>query len=252
MNPIYLDIGNSSFKLASKDQENKWCILIRGPHHELGKLEDYIKHHKNLAGLVYSSVRKDVTEKIESGFQHLKVYGLHSGLIPSANLNYETPGTLGMDRFLACYGAIQNSGKSAIVIDAGTACTIDYMTKQGVFQGGVIMPGIAVLKKSMNELLPELPQATENQILKFPGKSTIECINIGLFDGFKAAIMVFIQRLRLLDQEAEIYVTGGDSSIIESMIGREFTVIEGKFLLFDGMEAFIQNLSKLKESDHLF
>jgi len=244
MNSIYLDIGNSSFKLAARDQENNWGILMRGGIHELEKLTEYINRQEKLSGIIYSSVRKDVKEKLESGFQHLQLYSIHSGLIPSEYLNYDTPETLGIDRFLACFGAVHNTGSSAIVIDAGTACTIDYMTAHGVFEGGVIMPGITVLKKSMKELLPELPPASELNKPSFPGKSSLDCINIGLFDGFASALKEFINRFRQLDKGAGVYITGGDSSLAQQLIGSEVSVQERKFLLFEGMEAFSQKFSR--------
>ncbi|TVQ00821.1 MAG: type III pantothenate kinase [Balneolaceae bacterium] len=244
MNPIYLDIGNSSFKLAAKDQENNWGILMRGGIHEFGKLTEYINRQEKLSGIIYSSVRKDVKEKLESGFQHIQLYSIHSGLIPPEYLNYDTPETLGIDRFLACFGAVHDSGNSVIVIDAGTACTIDYMTAQGVFDGGVILPGITVLKKSMKELLPELPPASELKKPGFPGKSTLDCISIGLYDGFAATLKEFINRFRQLDKSAGVYVTGGDSSLVRSLIGSEVSVQEKEFLLFEGMESFSQKFSR--------
>lgn len=243
MNPLFLDIGNSSFKVAVKEKHNGWNLLLRGFHHEFSKLQKVVNDYKDFSPLVYSSVRNDVSKKLQTVFQHKKLYRIHSGLIPTIYLHYDTPASLGSDRFLACYGAVKGAhaakSNSAVVIDAGTACTIDYMSAQGVFHGGVIMSGISVLKKAAQELLPELPAAIDSQINKFPGKSTLECVNIGLYHGFAAALQEFTHRFLLSDPDARIFVTGGDSEMVCRLIGDKISLERNEFLVFEGMEAFV-------------
>lgn len=245
MNPIYLDIGNSSYKLTTKNKESNWNPLFKGSIHEFDRLVEYLNRWGQSKRLVYTSVRLDFTKKLEAELRHLQLHQIHTGLIPPIYLDYDTPDTLGMDRFLACSGAVRHAeGSSVIVIDSGTACTIDYMTAKGVFKGGVIMPGVRTVKKAMHDSLPELPEASDADTLHFPGKSTLECINIGVYGGFSAMICEFVNRFKRIDQGARIYITGGDASLVRRLIGTELSIEEREYLLFDGLEALVRDLSK--------
>jgi type III pantothenate kinase len=96
---------------------------------------------------------------------------------------------------LVCLAAWKETGgEDVIVIDAGSACTVDLMTKKGVFKGGIIMPGIQIIKHSMRTRLPELPEVPDSIPNEWPGKSTAECIAWGVNGGFLLAIRGFIER----------------------------------------------------------
>jgi type III pantothenate kinase len=239
MNSIFLDIGNSSYKLAARDADSNWGILMRGGNDEFDKMREFVVRRELLSKIIYSSVRRDAAEKLESHFKDLQLIRIHSGLIPSQFLNYNTTGTLGVDRFLTCFGAVQISGTSVVVIDAGTACTVDYMTAKGVFEGGVIMPGISVLKNSMKKMLPELPSPDKLYHPEFPGKSTVDCINIGLYGGFNSALREFIHRFQLIDEDVRVFVTGGDSSLVVRLVDPGLSIEVREFLIFEGLEAFV-------------
>ena len=72
------------------------------------------------------------------------------------DLRYPNPETLGPDRWLAAWAAYREFGAS-VVVDCGTAVTVDIVTGTGVFLGGAIAPGAATLARGLSDAVPSLP-----------------------------------------------------------------------------------------------
>ena len=77
----------------------------------------------------------------------------------AASINrYRNPAQLGSDRWAALIGARHLLGtRPAMVVVCGTATTIDFLTEEGVFKGGVIMPGVGLMLRSLHEGTAALP-----------------------------------------------------------------------------------------------
>lgn len=243
MTPLFLDIGNSHIKLAIK-RGVTWKVVYRAGN---GSIEDLPKAIDELPAadlLVISSVRKDVLDQVMEILNYVDIKVLTNSLIERVNLDYDTPETLGMDRFLTCYGAISSTNHDVICVDAGTACTIDWMTGDGVFRGGVIMPGLKLYYETVNRHLPELPPVTYATPKHWPGKSTVESLHWGTSGSYLMAIEGFLRKYEeLIDGEAELFLTGGDSVFLESSLNTTLHIHHRPYLLFDGMESFWKDLS---------
>jgi type III pantothenate kinase len=102
--------------------------------------------------------------------------------------NYQDLGRLGVDRWLAALGAraLVNQG-DLIVIDAGTAVTIDLVSAEHRFEGGVILPGFATMHDALlgrTAGIQSQPSAVESVI----GKNTRDCVNSGAQFGLLGAV----------------------------------------------------------------
>lgn len=242
MKSIYLDIGNSSLKLASEEKGN-WKILLKHPLNDLDSAISVIKQ-KSKERLVISSVRKDILNWILSSVGREIVTVLDASQIPKNRLNYDTPDTLGLDRYLVCYAARNLANKSVIVIDAGSACTIDFMNRSGTFEGGIIMPGLGTLKSTISEKLPELPVPPEEIPVIFPGKSTAESIQWGAYRGYAESVKQFLLKYLQEQPDAEIFITGGDARFLSHQLSKDFKIEIREFLHFEGMRDFYELTSK--------
>jgi len=246
MNALYLDIGNTSLKLA-KSVRKEWEVLWHKPLEN--DFESFrallMKSASNGRGIVYtSSVRKDIARRIEQETSGINIQILSTSQIPSHLINYNTISTLGLDRFLGCLGAFNFSNKGGvIVIDTGSACTVDFMDKNGVYQGGVIMPGIDILKKSITTHLPELPDVEMNIPNHWPGKSTKDSLRWGVNGMFSAAIERWIGKYQMMDSEAEIFLTGGNSKDVQFLLAPDMVLIHHAHLHFEGMKLFAENIA---------
>ena len=237
---LFVDIGNSTIKAAVK-KNGLWNVLNSFNLGNITVFTDWVLSHSDqIIGIVMSSVRSDITAvvKKELSFVPIKVLSLKD--VEHSKINYETPRTLGMDRYLGCLGAVTHSSKAVVVIDSGSACTIDYMSSDEVYMGGVIMPGLEILLNIFATKAPELPIVDSRIPNTWPGKSTetsLQWGQVGLFiDGINASI----ERYRTTFGDFDLHLTGGDAKKIEGLLKEETRV--RPHLIFEGMERLLNDL----------
>ncbi|RNC85911.1 MAG: type III pantothenate kinase [Balneola sp.] len=232
---LFVDIGNSAVKVAVKNQDN-WKV------HSYQYAEEAAHEINNrlhpVQKIVLSSVRESTRDVIMSEIQAHLVDELTVHDIPSEKLDYRTPKTLGMDRFLVCLGAHSVEKKAVLVIDAGTACTIDFMDEEGVFRGGVIMPGLNPLLTIFNHNAPALPEVSLKIPDLFPGKSTEESLQWGQVAFWVDGVKNQLNRFQSAFGEFDLFLSGGDVEAVHKLLGMN-TRIE-KDLIFRGMEMMLK------------
>lgn len=240
MKKIYLDIGNSRIKMA-EESAGRWQVDTFTVQNGALNLRSKVSREQDPVLWILSSVRKDMLELVRNEISGLNYVLLEKEWIPGGLLDYSTPHTLGLDRYLSCLGAVANAKSDVIVIDAGSAITIDYMSSDAEFKGGVIIPGKQVMLEAMIHSLPELPLPEGGLPDQFPGKSTMDCIRWGVHGSFQSSIIHFLDRYQqMTPKRATIYVTGGDSGYVESLLKGSREVIPDECLLFEGMREFIR------------
>ncbi|MEQ8239096.1 MAG: type III pantothenate kinase [Cyclobacteriaceae bacterium] len=210
---IAVDIGNTLIKVGLFN-ENELTNVI---HYE--NIETLIESGLSGDYWVFSSVKGDSIIQYLEHQPFLKVS--HNSSMP-IKLNYKTPETLGVDRFTAAIGASEIFPKqNLLIIDFGTCITYDILTKHGVYEGGVIAPGLKMRQVSMHRYTHQLPDISNNWqgfSDALPGKSTGDC----LFHGSYTAILMeangFIAHFKKDYEKLVVIITGGDSSHFESKL----------------------------------
>ena len=140
-------------------------------------------------------------------------------------LDVDQPDQLGIDRLLGALAAdrIRAPGQAAIVVDVGSAITVDLVTPDGVYAGGAILPGLALSARALDEYTDALPLVPVDEITqpKAVGKSTVGAIESGLFWGAVGAVRELIDRLSAgLAEPPAVIVSGGASKpIADAMVG---------------------------------
>lgn len=233
---VFLDVGNSWVKAAYK-QEEIWTLLDRN-RWRVNEIIDFISTEEhNFERVVVASVRKDYLNIIENALRNLEIVTIDISNIRAEKLEYHTPETFGIDRFLGCFGAFTTNNTGVIVIDAGTACTIDYMNEEGVYKGGLIMPGLTSIVEIFKDKAPELPKIEVSIPDQWPGKSTKQSLQWGQIGFFREGLEGLIRKFFKEFGEVPVYVTGGDANIIAELIS--FETIQDEFLIFKGMEKLL-------------
>lgn len=139
------------------------------------------------------------------------------------------PDQVGTDRLAAAVAANERRAPKspAIVVDAGTAITVDLVTSDGVFRGGAILAGFetaAAALASVTEALPLLQHFDFSSAPNPIGKSTEEAIRSGIVWGCVGAVREHITRIAAsLPVPPEIYSTGGDGAHLARLIGQDLT-----------------------------
>lgn len=137
--------------------------------------------------------------------------------------HYTKPSSLGSDRWAALTAAWHMQHTPCIVVNAGTAVTIDAVVPQakqahiGEFLGGIIMPGISLMQQSLSQAAAQLPKLTHTQI-DIPNifaTSTEQAIYAGALNAITGAIAHMVDALILQYQQTpNIIISGGDAHTI--------------------------------------
>ena len=124
---------------------------------------------------------------------------------------YAEPAQLGVDRWLAMIAAIHQASGAVIVVDCGTAVTIDLVDDSGQFRGGVIMAGLGLSRSALSVGTAALA-SYEPDLITPAATSTADAVVSGTLVGLAGAIERVIQeQSAMLDTEPTIFLTGGDA-----------------------------------------
>jgi type III pantothenate kinase len=153
----------------------------------------------------------------------------------------DAPERVGIDRLLGALAASQlrEPGRAAIVVDLGSAITVDLLDADGAFTGGAILPGIGMSARALAEQTDALPHVSPSEIEQPPaalGKSTTQAIQAGLYWGAAGAIRELIGQLSAgLAQTPEVFVTGGASAQLAELLGKDRPVRHVPNLVLSGI-----------------
>ncbi len=164
-------------------------------------------------------------------------------------INYRSPETLGLDRkATACAASALYPSERLVIVDAGTALTIDFVDRNG-FNGGNISPGLRMRFRSLHDYTARLPLITELP-KKIPifGQDTNEAISAGVFNGWRDEVAGTLTVSAALGYN-KVLLTGGDAPLLmESLpetlerLGRKEIKIEyHPHLLAEGMRTIYRH-----------
>ncbi len=237
---LFVDVGNSVIKAAIK-KNGLWNVLKSFNLENINVFTGWVlSHSAQFSSITISSVRSDITAVIEKELSFIPIKVLSLKDVDHLKLNYETPRTLGMDRYLGCLGAVSHSSNAVVVIDSGSACTIDYMSSDEIYMGGVIMPGLEVLMNIFKVKAPELPIVEPKIPSTWPGKSTHTSLQWGQVGLFMDGINASLERYKSAFGDFDLHLTGGAAKTIEELIKKEARV--RPYLIFEGMERLLSDL----------
>ena len=158
-------------------------------------------------------------------------------------ITYPHPAEIGQDRLANAVAAhALSKGTPSIVIDLGTAVTFDIITLRGGYEGGIIAPGIAVMRNYLHERTAQLPLLDDSMELPgMIGQSTIDAMRIGVTVGFAGMIQALLDKVlqnlaALGEPTPAIYITGGCGNFIQEHL-RQSTQIKPYLTLWGLAEA---------------
>jgi len=182
-----------------------------------------------------SSVNDSIERKFRQFITHARAADDYRRLTNDAisiSANVEDVSQVGIDRLLAAAGAngLRKADNATIVVDAGSAVTVDFISQDGVFQGGVIFPGIAMQARVLaesTERLPAIDLSGEMNLEDVIGKSTTSAIRNGLIVGQHGAVREVVARIsQSLEREPQVFITGGDMRFFEVLTKSNVAFVE--------------------------
>ncbi len=118
------------------------------------------------------------------------------GVDLGVDIRVDRPQEVGADRLVNSVGAHVTYGGPMIVIDFGTATTFDIVGKDGAYEGGVIAPGINLSLEALHSAAAKLPRIAIEKPAQVIGKSTVPCMQSGVFWGYVGLIEGLVARIR--------------------------------------------------------
>jgi type III pantothenate kinase len=212
---LILDFGNTYRKMALVEKKE---IVLLIPHVELKDIIA-IGEKQSVENAILSSVVNH-TEEIEDYLQHTYPFIKLSDTTPIPVQNeYKTRSTLGNDR-LACAVAAQDvfPQTDVLVLQLGTCITADFVSRQGVYLGGSISPGLAMRFKALHSFSARLPMVEYKDSDFITGETTEESILSGVINGIIAECNYIIGQYKTKYPQLKIILTGGDTKKFENRI----------------------------------
>lgn len=187
---------------------------------------------------VFNSVKTGVVKVIKK--QPMVVgTGLKTGL----NIQVATPSQVGSDRIVIAVAALAEHKAPLILMDLGTATTIEVVEKENVYAGGVIIPGVRTSLDALISKAAQLPGISLEQPKQVIGKNTVDCIRSGMMYGTAAMIDGMIDRMEEeLGHSATLIATGGLAQFITPLCKR--SIILDKDLLMKGLNILYKKNKK--------
>ena len=222
---LAVDIGNTNINIGSfvgKKPVSHFCIdntSLINQKVALPCKSSLLNESKNI-------VVASVNPKIESVFyksigkkHKKKILRIGREIKLKIPILVENPQAVGIDRLLNALAAYRRAKTATIVIDFGTAITIDIVSKKGEFLGGLILPGIKTSAYALNKQTALLPEVDIERPKKIIGKNSKDAIIAGIYFGTVGSVTHIINELRKVYGEVEYTIaTGGDATTLKKDI----------------------------------
>ena len=235
MTKLTIDVGNTNtlfcFFSLHKVIFTKRVYTKELSDRKLNKIINEKKIDKNLrrfSSIIISSVVPSV-DKILKDFlkkKSLKFFFLKD-IVTKFKLKTKIHNRkeIGDDRIVNMLYAKKKFDKSVIVIDFGTATTLDVLNKYGTYNGGVITPGIELSLSSLKKMTAKLPLVKFKKTKKIIGTSTINAIQAGFFWGYVSMIEGLIKKINLeTEDNHKIILTGGNANFFKNMFENVYII----------------------------
>jgi type III pantothenate kinase len=129
-------------------------------------------------------------------------------------INYDPLESLGTDRLVAAFAAVENYGAPCIVCSLGTATTIDVVSRDREFLGGVIAPGMRAMAEALHIKAARLPRVDITRPDDLLGNSTVDSIRSGVYNGYIAMVSGLVEMFKKrVGGEARVIATGGNAEL---------------------------------------
>jgi type III pantothenate kinase len=144
------------------------------------------------------------------------------GLLTS---DVDTPDTTGVDRLMSAVGALARApGRDVLVVDCGSAITVNATSTNRVFRGGAILPGLRLMASSLNRNTAALPYVPIGRLPSALGRSTHDAIAAGVAYAALGGVERIVRELSSGAPAPAIFLTGGDAELLSPALSFPHTL----------------------------
>ena len=252
MKALLLDVGNTRLK---------WGVLEGDQIHRTGHIAMRRIREEGLAVLASRLPRSIDAVQVSNvagatfATRLSGVVGMHCGCqvhfakaereACGVRSGYRHPRRLGVDRWVAMIGAWAELASACVIVDAGTAVTIDAIDDQGRHLGGQIFPGVRLMFDALNASTSDIP-AVSGRLpaatgLDIFGNTTSKAVQHGAWNAVTGAVDRVITTLRSNAYDPVVVLTGGDASRMLTALGTQ--PLHRPHLVLQGLARLLQDTS---------
>ena len=232
---VAVDVGNNRLKFGLFDQPSEnglpepAAVHVSDGNSSLEALADWLDDRLPPGGRWWiGSVNRPGTTRLLQWLQKARpkdqITLLAAGDLPLV-VALKRPDMVGIDRLLDAVAAnrLRCAAASAVLVDVGTAITVDLVAADGSFQGGAILPGIALSARALHAFTDLLPLVDVRELSTPPpalGTSTVAALRSGLFWGAVGAIRQLLEVLPGRSAgPSDVFLTGGAGPTVAGLLG---------------------------------
>ena len=236
---LVIDIGNSRTKWALVSSDGALSEFEVCMNANIAKSYLNVAAQKADSALIANVAGAGLAQQISQLLSPLTINFLTATSQACGVTNgYADPAKLGADRWAALIAAWQRTKRATLVVNAGTAITIDMLDEKGTFLGGTIMPGLRLMHESLSNNASQL-NIEEGVVHNFPN-NTQDAVATGNINAVAGAIGIMLKRLeKQCGWLPKLILSGGDANKIaealklnlKQVIMIENLVLQGLVLL---------------------
>ncbi|GAA5786196.1 hypothetical protein GCM10007860_34320 [Chitiniphilus shinanonensis] len=225
---LFLDLGNTRLKWALASAAFDWHRQGHATPDQLDTLFDTLRALDAPVAVHGCCVGAEALKQALQAFCQATWQRDVDWLAPSAEAlgvtnRYRRLAQQGPDRWAAVLGArARYPDRALVVASAGTALTVDGLTADGTFLGGMILPGYRMMKASLSSGTARLPLA-DGHFHDFP-TSTEDAIETGVLTALASSVAALFDRLVMRGEDPLVLLAGGDAPLLAERLGRPYCV----------------------------
>lgn len=235
---LELDVGNSRIKWRQISEIDA-AVISNGDAPGLAELLAIPELSQKpvmarMCSVRIGGVNEQLAHWIEDSFGLSAQIAAVSSSCAGVSNQYADPARLGVDRWLAMLAGFNRAEGPCVIIDGGTALTVDVVSASGEHEGGYIVPGLALMRDSLQS----------NTGIRLAGKAWPDSLPLGhstddaVGNGTLVSILALIERVSQSvlsqDSQAKVYFTGGDAVLLHSLVAIPSSEVVPE-LVFDGL-----------------
>ena len=183
---------------------------------------------REVRGLAFSSVAPEINRSYQGMAERefgVRAFEITCRSTLNFSLRYDDPAQLGADRIVNAAAAFNEYGGGSIVVDIGTAVTFCVLLEGGVFDGGIIAPGIDTAIRSLSLRASRLPDVPFEKPDRLVARDTVNALKSGFFYGWLSLAEGIIARIeREYGRTFKVILTGGFAGVVAAHLSHGNTV----------------------------
>ena len=214
-------------------------------------LDIYDTAPEQIEDCIISSVVPPVLNTVRTGLE--KILGLRPmvvgpGIKTGLKIQMDNPAQVGSDRIVIAVAALAEYKAPLILLDFGTATTIEVVNRDNAYVGGCIIPGVRTSLDGMTARSAQLPSISLEAPEKVIGNNTVDCMRSGLLHGGAAMVDGMLERIEEeLGESATVIATGGIAPMIVPLCHREIRL--EKDLMLKGLRLIYEKNARKHQKE---